>query len=341
MKRKLTLFLFTLSFLLVMSFGRPVSAQDVVFSQFYASPSVLNPAFAGNTYSPFLTLNYRNQWSSIFNAYVTYSASYSQLIEPLNSGIGITILADRAGDGIYRSTGFNVQYSYRVNIKDDIFLKGGVQAGSIQVALDWDKLIFLDELDPVSGPVNETQEERPEQLTNTKFDASAGLLIYGRRFYAGFSLHHLNTPDLSLLDSEDDLTAGLPMRFTLHGGAEINLTNQNNIQKFEAFVSPNILYTKQGEFNQVNVGAYFGIGPVNLGAWFRHTFGNADAAIFSLGYGAGVFKLGYSYDWTVSELSAQSNGSHEVSLIINMDKDEKNKRRRRNREFNDCFRMFR
>jgi len=71
-------------------FTSEAKAQDPVFSQFYAAPLQLNPAFAGNTYAPFITVNYRNQWSGFndFKTYVTYAASFSQFIEGMNSGVG-------------------------------------------------------------------------------------------------------------------------------------------------------------------------------------------------------------------------------------------------------------
>jgi len=58
--------------------------QDPIFSQFYAAPLQINPAFTGNTYTPNIALNYRNQWSGWpGTAYSTYAASVDQFIEPL------------------------------------------------------------------------------------------------------------------------------------------------------------------------------------------------------------------------------------------------------------------
>ena len=48
---------------------------------FMRLPLRLNPAFAGTTYAPRITLNYRNQWPSLNNAYETYAVSYEQSIE--------------------------------------------------------------------------------------------------------------------------------------------------------------------------------------------------------------------------------------------------------------------
>ena len=63
--------LFLLGFLVLLL--NYTHAQDPVFSQFYATPMQLNPAFAGTTYAPRITLNYRNQWPSWPNAYTTYA----------------------------------------------------------------------------------------------------------------------------------------------------------------------------------------------------------------------------------------------------------------------------
>ncbi|MGM0621184.1 MAG: type IX secretion system membrane protein PorP/SprF, partial [Bacteroidota bacterium] len=52
------------------------TAQDVSFSQFYASPLYLNPAFAGSVEIPRFTVQYRNQWHAFNNAYTTYNAAF-------------------------------------------------------------------------------------------------------------------------------------------------------------------------------------------------------------------------------------------------------------------------
>ena len=40
-------------------------AQDPEFTQFYANPLYLNPAFAGTGRCPRIIMNYRNQWPAI------------------------------------------------------------------------------------------------------------------------------------------------------------------------------------------------------------------------------------------------------------------------------------
>ncbi len=323
-----------------------VQAQDPIFSQFYAAPLQINPAFVGSAYAPRITLNYRNQWPSFNNAYITYAASYEQFIEPVNSGIGFMIQSDESGDGIYRVNQFTATYGYQLQVNRDFFVRFGVEGGITRCSVDWNRLVFLDQIDPINGAtdpfgnLNPTQEGRPENLTNTYFDIGAGLLAYGPVFYGGISMKHLNTPDESILGLNENLNIGLPMRLTAHAGAEITL-RKGNKHHSGAFISPNVLFIKQGGFGQINAGAYGSLGMFFAGLWYRHALTNSDAAIMLAGYQHGIFKIGYSYDMTISGLAAYSGGAHEVSLTINFGNSDDAKRRRSAQQYNDCFRMFR
>lgn len=333
MVRHLILFIFLTSFL----FPSSLKGQDPIFSQFYAAPLQLNPAFAGNTYAPFITLNYRNQWAGFnnFRTYVTYAASFSQFIEGLNSGIGLMIQSDDAGDGIYKNTRVSAIYSYKVQVNKEFNIKFGVEGTAVQNRLDWNKLVFPDQIDP-TGEINfPTEETAPDDFTNTYLDLSMGVLAYSNLFYGGITVKHLNTPDESFLGINDRINSGLPLRLSLHAGAQLPLDADRN-GNYTAFVSPNIMYVKQGDFGQVNAGAYFGFGSFFAGAWYRHALSNGDAVIGLVGFQKGAFKFGYSYDITLSGLANTSGGSHEFSLVINLDRN-----RSRKTDYNDCFEIFR
>ena len=73
-------------------------AQDAHFSQYYANPIYLNPAFAGLDRCPTVHTNYRNQYLEL-GVYQTYSASYDQYVDKLNSGVALMALRDDAGNG--------------------------------------------------------------------------------------------------------------------------------------------------------------------------------------------------------------------------------------------------
>ena len=319
-----------------------IRAQDPVFSQFYSTPLLLNPAFAGTTFAPRIAASYRNEWPTATDvgvAYSTYAVSYEQFVEQANSGIGLMVLSDDAGDGLLKMTNFMASYAYRIAVNDDLQIKLGVEAGFRQYALDWDKLVFLDQIHPIEGPVLPSSEIQPDALSNTIFDAGAGLLVFSSQFYGGISLHHLTTPNEGFLRVNNGLVEGLPLRLSLHGGAQF-IVKEGNKRQPASFISPNILFLKQGDQGQLNVGAYYSMGLVFAGGWYRHAFGNPDAAIAMVGFSYNVFKIGYSYDFTLSRL-APTGGSHEISLVLNLENSERLRKKRYANRYNDCFKIFR
>ncbi len=74
-----------------------LKAQDPQFSQFYAAPLYLNPAFAGSNQASRAIANYRNQWPNFQANFITYAASFDHFFRKYNSGIGILAMADREG----------------------------------------------------------------------------------------------------------------------------------------------------------------------------------------------------------------------------------------------------
>ncbi len=333
-------FLLILAFLA--AFSSKIAAQDAEFSQFFASPLQLNPAFAGSAFAPRAGIQYRHQWANIPTAYTTYSATYEQQLERLRSGIGFVVQGDNQGEGIYKNTRAGAIFSYRLPLTSSLDIKFGVEAGMHQSNLNWDKLVFPDQLDILTGPTVPSGEIQPEQLSRTSLDLSTGLLVSGEKMYGGLSLKHLNTPETSLLPNAANPTnvAFLPMRLTIHAGTEFTIQEGNRLQP-ESFVSPNFLYVRQGNQGQVNVGAYLGLGPMFGGLWWRHSFGNSDAAILLFGVRQGVFKLGLSYDMTISGLNGRTGGTFEASLGVLFDKDEVLQKKRRRSQISDCLGMFR
>src|SRR6267154_6308565 len=89
-------FVFLISVFILVARER-VTAQDAQFSQFYAAPLYLNPAFAGATGQARVGLNYRNQWPAIDANFNTISAYADFYIEEKNSGVGVIITKDREG----------------------------------------------------------------------------------------------------------------------------------------------------------------------------------------------------------------------------------------------------
>ena len=115
-------------------------------------------------------------------------------------------------------------------------------------------------------------------------------------------MHHLTTPNETVINGNSPL----PIKITGHAGAIIPIGGAAS----DVSISPNILFMKQQNFQQLNLGCYFQKGPIVGGLWYR----NQDAFIMLVGLQLQTFKFGYSYDVTVSKLTNQTAGSHEISL---------------------------
>jgi type IX secretion system PorP/SprF family membrane protein len=288
----------------ILIFSANAFSQDPEFTQFYANPLYLNPAFAGSQKCPRLALNYRNQWPALSGNFVTYTASYDQFFDPIAGGVGILILNDQAGEGTLTTTNASLMYAYHLNVSREFSIKFGMQAMYVQKKVDWDKLRFGDQIDARYGFVYQTIEIRPE--TQKSFmDFSAGILMYTTRVYGGFAVNHLTEPDEKFFSYDE---SPLPRKYTAHAGALLPLSGEDD--EDATYISPNILFQLQQDFQQLNFGVYVAKRPLVGGLWYR----NRDSFIALVGLQQGIFKFGYSYDITVSKLRNASAGSHEFSL---------------------------
>lgn len=317
MQKKLLIALFVL-----LCVGQ-TSAQDVGYSQFYANPLYLNPAFAGSGVGPRYILNYRNQWPSLPGNFVTYSASYDQYFSAINGGLGIQVLSDNIGDNNFQHNQVAIMYSNNLTLNRKWALKTGFQYMFAQRSLNWQGLIFPDEIDARLGiQPGTTAESLPGQsITNANMhDFSAGAILFSENFFGGVAVHHLTQPNQSLIPPG---VVPWNIRTTLHAGANFEVVRGTR-NRPGTTLSPNIITMFQGPATQVNVGTYISRGPIVGGVWYR--FG--DAFIVSLGLQQGVFRMGYSYDITTSRLRAAALGSHEISFAIQLESKERIPRRK-------------
>ena len=317
-----------------------INGQDPVFSQFYNAPLHLNPAFAGNTFGPKVALNYRNQWPNLPWAYVSYGASYDQFFKKYNSGIGVSILSDDAGQGIFKTNKIAFDYAYAIKLAKNNYIKIGIEPSISQSRLNWNKLVFSDQINGETGDITPGgsnlpgTEIEPDNTNRIYFDVGVGGVYYNEIFYLGASVKHLTAPDIQFIESgKSESIRGVPLRVSGHAGAQFYVPSLN-VKRRKAFVSPQIMYVHQGPFDQVLIGAHLDIGVFSVGTWFRHAVRNSDALVATFGFEQDFFRIDYSFDFTVSGLGNQG-GAHEIGIVMTFE--DQNKRI----DYNDCFEIFR
>ena len=320
---KLELFI-VFGFLAITSF--PSVGQDVSFSQFYANPLYLNPAFAGTMGVPRVALQYRNQWHGFDNAFTTYTACLDLPVQTLRGGLGLYFMNDLQANGALNAYQVNAAYSVSVPINEDFVMNLGVQAGFNQNSLRLDELIFADNLDMISG--NHGVSGEVSNITDpdyTFFDFGTGILVYSERYFGGVSLSHLAEPYHSYSLAEDSGST-LKRKYTAHFGARLPVyIHGHHRKKFD--ISPQVILQKQGNFQQFNYGLFAAKGGIAVGTWFRQNLGlRYDAMIFLIGFVRSRWQFTYSYDFTVSGLAGNSGGTSEVSLVFLLKENHKRNR---------------
>jgi type IX secretion system PorP/SprF family membrane protein len=304
---KRIIYLFILSFIIFAdSFG-----QDPTFSQFYANALYLSPSFTGATPEYRFALNYRNQWPAVPGVFHTYSISFDKDMPSFNSGIGILATYDVAGSGNLSTTNIGLLYSYDFNINKTWHVRPGINFKFYYLGLDIGKLVFNSQITG-SGTSPSVTPPPFDNVADVDFATSA--LVYNERIWAGFTLDHLLTPKTSFYGND----ATVPVKFNFYGGAQI-LKKTRLRQKIQEVLSVAMNFQKQGKFYQSDLGLYYYKDPLIFGLWYRGipfvTSQAGDAIIGLVGIKTSQLHIGYSYDFTISNLISSTGGAHEISLV--------------------------
>lgn len=320
---------FALYALMLSGYG-VVTAQDPQYSQFYASPLYLSPAFAGSSQQGRVGMNYRNQWPGIDANFTTFSLWSDFYLEDHNSGLGAILTRDYANTLGLQSISLGLQYAYQFQLTKKLSFRPGVQVSLNTRSINYNKLIFGDQINN-DGSIDPATAENLAGSTTVFFpDLGFGGLLFSEHAWIGLAVFHLLTPNQSLSGGSDKL----PMKFSGHAGYKFFFRNGSMGMGYETkpqerSIAPAIQYRHQGQFDQMDVGMYLTLEPITFGTWYRgvpfkkvNGFVNNESIVFSLGLHKkssnklmDQLMIGYSYDLTISQLGPGSGGAHEFSLV--------------------------
>lgn len=297
--RKITAFLF------VLCFGATASGQqNAQFTNFLFNSFALNPAQAGLKKCLDARVGYRTQWVGFENNPQTVFASAHQRIDAISNergiihGAGVIIEGDNTG--FTGRTRFQAAYAIHLPITRKTRLSFGVALGAMQYRFDASGVqIFSQNPNSATDPVFNN--------SNTEFvfpDIMAGVWLYSKYWFAGFSGGHLTNPTL------DDIGLDVQMQphFNLMAGRIIESGEKMSYipaaqLKFTGNSTPSI---------DVNFWADY-MNKVALGVAFRSE--DAVAGMLKFNF-LEYFTLAYAYDITYSRVRLGSSNSHEIILGI-------------------------
>lgn len=257
------------------------------------NPYSINPAATGINDEIPLAVSYRKQWMSIPESpSMQYISGHMKIINSMGAGAKIT----NYSAGPLRKTGGELTYSYHFKLQEGINLSFGLSGMFYQFNLNKSGMSVEDETDIIFA-------EGSDKMFVV--DAIFGTYLYGDNFYAGLSVPQLFNRNVDL--KTDDIIQEKQVRhYYLHGGSRFELGTDFTLE-------PSLLFKfMESGLYQVDINAIAEYRKMlSLGLSFR----TSDAVVVQLGYRYKEFRVGYSYDITISGLQGTAFGSHEIMLI--------------------------
>ena len=309
--------------------------QKPHYTQYVVNPFILNPAFAGIDNYTDLKMSVRDQWVGINGApmttyltiqgpigkkdYRTASTSFDvpgvnprgraywesyTAAEP-HHGIGATIINDRTGSFSFFTA--TASYAYHLGLNPTTNLAGGFSAGINKISLDRYKTDFSgagDPYDPATGSVS------TGSLTKIKPTMAAGLWLYSRDYFVGFSVQQVIPQTIDFVTNNTAILQ--KSRFVPHlfltAGYRFMLSDDVN-----AIPSLMVKYIKGSSLQEFQPEANVKLQYRDL-LWLGASYRYQDGFAGMLGLNvSNTFNVSYSYDkQTRNILSAFNKGTHEV-----------------------------
>lgn len=318
-------------------FGQFLYAQDIHFSQYAETPSIINPALAGVRYNTSISANYKDQWGSVARRYQTFGLSFEQTIKfrKLKGSyfaVAVNIFRDAAGDAKLNTLNPNIGVSYSQKINRSMKVSGGLQGGFFYRTVDVDNLRWGKQYNGSSYDPNLPSGENTPRSSITSYDLGGGInLNYSQsdkfissrnaaKFNIGAAAYHYGMGRNSFFTTEEKLQT----RICAYFNGDFNIPGTKNA------LMPSFLYMRQGPSEEVIAGVLFkfiiadpstytGVKkPVALAVGGHYRFKDAIIPAILLQYDKYAF--GVSYDINVSSLTPASNkyGGLEIMLRYNI-----------------------
>ncbi len=287
---KLNFKLIIVAFLLLAG-STSFAQQDPQFTQYMYNTLSVNSAYAGNRGHFAVTGIHRSQWIGIDGAPESQTLSFDSPIGK-NVGLGISIVNDKLGPS--HETYFDANFSYSIKTSETHKLSFGIKGGARLFDIDW------------SRGRRQTSNDNlfNENISRILPTVGAGLYYHGEKSYLGVSIPNFFTDQH--YDDIQQAVAAERLHLFVIGGLITDLTE--DIKFKPAFLFKHVT----GAPVIVDLSANFMFNDrLILGASYRWDDSFSGLAGFQI---SPKLLIGYSYDYTNTELQRVTSGSHEIML---------------------------
>ena len=270
------------------------------YTQYMLNEMAINPAVAGKDNDGDVRSNNRYQWTGIADAPRTYMLTLHSPLKNRHMGLGTQIYTDIVGPT--RRVGISVSYAYHIKIAQKTKLSLGLSAGIQQWGIDGHKLHLHD-----SGDENLVTQYQ----TKTVPDFGAGVYVHNDNWYIGFSAPQLYQSPIKLYNNGDN-KGTLVRHFILNGAYKFKVSDDFKVEPsfLVKYANPTPLEIDLGTRVIYQDQVWLGIG-------YRHH--DAITALIGFMY-KNYLMIGYSYDFTTTNLKKYSTGTHELMLGLRFSK---------------------
>lgn len=285
-------------FLVILTFALKAYSQQIpVMSQYMFNGLVINPAYAGSKDFMSATLMVRKQWNGFKGAPITQNASIHGPLRKKRIGLGFMISNDKIG--ITNETDVFASYAYHLPVgRGNAKFSLGLQGGFSYLKSNFAELENVDVNDPIY---------LTNTLTNLQPNFGFGTYYYTDRFYAGISIPQLISYDsIQVFSFSKDKLHHLSRHFYLNSGIILEASR-------DFIVRPSVLI-KYAQNAPIQYDINLNILLNNI-FWVGASYRSNDAIVGIIEYQVDrKLRIGYSYDYTLSQLKNYSSGSHEIML---------------------------
>ncbi len=286
---------------LLLLFFQVKAQQDPQYTQYMYNMSTINPAYATDSESINFGALYRMQWVGSVGGPTTGTFfAHSPLAK--NVEAGLSIVHDEIGD-VVKQTNVFADFAYVVKLNETNKISFGLKAGATFFSTNFNGFVYSDELpDPAFA----------NNLSKTFPNVGVGTFYFGENYYLGVSSPNLLTTKY-LERQEGVVQTGVEEIHTfITGGYVFNLNA--NLKFKPAFMTRVV----SGAPLALDLTSNFLINEkVELGAAYR--FGDAVSGLINFKISPSI-RIGYAYDYTVSNLGRFNSGSHEIMLLFDLNK---------------------
>ena len=172
--------------LILLCFSWNVKAQDPIFTQYFMVPETLNPGFTGFLETTNAGIIHRSQWPDLDFKIDTDFAFINTWLDPMNSGVGISVLSHREKFTNYNFTQVNASYAYRVELTDEWYFRPAIEIGFGNKSYGFQNLLLEDQINIGNGTINSSS------IDPTLLKEKVNFLIFLLDFFLTMKTHGLD-----------------------------------------------------------------------------------------------------------------------------------------------------